>query len=133
MEDQGTWLEEWLEKNDVKTLNDCKLWKDGMPLLQSAVLGIPTVPGHGCTECNFGHDRQRNVIAHMRNVHNIQDMASILVSVQHVFTSHLRGFWRITTAQIDNEITDEGLTMLHQFSTEFHKFQLEDRPSSIGM
>ena len=51
------WLEEWLEENEIKTLEDCKVWKDAMPLLQSAVIGITTLPGSHCTDCNFGHER----------------------------------------------------------------------------
>ena len=132
-ENQSAWLEEWLEENEVKTLEDCKVWKDSMPLLQSAVIGITTLPGSGCTNCNFGHERQRNVTTHMRNVHGIQDIAPILASLQRIFTSHLRGFWRVTDPHTADEPTDEGLTALRQFSTEFHKFQQEDRPSSIGM
>jgi hypothetical protein len=127
------WLEEWLEENKVLTLEDCKVWKESMPLLRSAVIGITTLPGSGCTDCNFGHEREREVTVHMRNVHDIEDIAPIPASLQRVFASHLRGFWRITDLGIADEPTDEGLTALRQFSTEFHKFQQEDRPSSIGM
>jgi len=109
------------------------VWKESMPLLQSGVIGITTLPGSGCTDCNFGHEREREVTVHMRNVHDIEDIAPIPASLQWVFASHLRGFWRITDLCIVDEPTDEGLTALRQFSTEFHKFQQEDRPSSIGM
>ena len=132
-EDQSAWLEEWLEENDVKTLEDCKEWKDSMPLLQSAVIGIPTLPGSGCTNCNFGHERQREVTGHMRDEHGIEDIAPIPASLQRVFASQLRGFWRIADPVIADDPTDEGLIALRRFRTEFHKFQQEDRPSPIGM
>ena len=131
-EDQSAWLEEWLEENKVKMLADCKTWKDRMPLLELAVIGIRTLSGSGCTACNFGHERQRNVTAHMRNVHGIEDIAAVPASLQLVFTSYLRGFWRIRTPGATVDWTDEGLAALGQFSTEFRKFQQEDRPSSIG-
>ena len=104
-----------------------------MPLLQSAVIGITTLPGSGCTVCNFGHERQREVIGHMSNVHGIDDVAPIPASLQRVFASHLRGFWRIRNPGTADEPTDEGLTVIRQFRIEFHTFQQEDRPSSIGM
>jgi hypothetical protein len=132
-EDQSAWLEEWLEENDIKSLEDCKVWKDSVPLLQSAVIGIPTLSGSGCTNCNFGHERQREVTGHMRDELGIEDIAPIQASLQQVFASQLRGFWRIADPVIAEDPTDEGLTALHRFRTEFHEFQQEDRPSSIGM
>jgi len=70
------WLEEWLKENEVRELNDCKAWKESMPVLYSPIIGIETVPGSGCTECNFAQQRKCEVTAHMRRVHNLTSMPS---------------------------------------------------------
>jgi len=84
------WLEEWLKENEVKTLADCKIWKDSMPLLHSPVTGIAILSGNGCTDCNFSHERVREVSIHMQNMHGIgDDIGPLPASLQRVFASHL--------------------------------------------
>ena len=113
-------MEEWLDENEVKTLDDCKTWKASIPILQSAVIGINTQPGSGCTACNFSHERKREVTGHMSTVHGIgEDMAPLECSVQRVFSSQLHAFWRIVTPVVENDPTDEGLFALSQFNAEF--------------
>jgi len=127
-------LEEWLDENEVKTLEDCRTWKASIPVLQSAVSGILTFPGSGCTVCNFSHERKRNVTAHMSTVHGIgEDVAPLLCSVQRVFSSELHGFWRLETPVVENDPTDEGLFALHQFNAEFERFEQEDQRSTVGI
>ena len=121
------WLEEWLEENEVRELSDCKTWKESMPVLDSPVIGIETVPGSGCTECNFAQQRKREVTAHMRRVHDLhQDIAIVPCLLQRVFSSHLHGFWRVQTTDPETDTNDEGLFALRQFSTELKKFEEEE-------
>src|SRR5579862_544877 len=105
-----------------------------MPVLQAAVMDIKTIPGSGCTECNFTQERQCEVTAHMKKAHNIhEDIRLILCLLQRAFSSHLHAFWRIQTTIPNAEINDEGLLALHQFSTEVRKLEQEDSCSAIGI
>jgi hypothetical protein len=127
-------LEEWLRENEVKTLADCKMWKDSIPVLRSAIIGIKTLGGAGCTDCKFSHERQREVNTHMRNVHGIdEDIVPLSCSVQRVFSSHLRAFWRIQTPVAEDDRTDEGLFAIRQFRAEFQRFEQEDHRSAVGI
>jgi hypothetical protein len=127
-------LEEWLADNEVKTLEECKTWKKSVPVLQSPVIGIKVYSGSGCTGCRFSHERQREVETHMGKVHGIEDnVAPISCSVQRVFSSHLRVFWRIEASVDEDDQTDEGLFALRQFSREFQRFEQEDNRSTVGM
>jgi len=110
------------------------MWKASIPVLQSAVIGIPTFPGSGCTTCNFSHERKRAVTGHMSTVHGIgEDIGPLVCSVQRVFSSQLHAFWRIETPIVANDPTDEGLFALRQFSAEFQRFGQEDNPSAVGI
>ena len=126
-------MEEWLDENEVKTLDDCKTWKASIPVLQSAVIGIKTLPGSGCTTCNFSHERKREVTGHMSTVHGIgEDIAPLECAVQRVFSSQLHAFWRIETPIVENDPTDEGLFALSQFNAEFQRLEQEDQRSAVG-
>jgi hypothetical protein len=126
-------LEEWLEDNEVKTLDDCKTWKASIPVLQSAVIGIKTLTGSGCTACNFSHERKRAVTGHMSTIHGIgEDIAPLECSVQRVFSSQLHAFWRIETPVVEEDPTDEGSFALRQFHAEFQRFGQEDQRSAVG-
>lgn len=128
------WLEEWLEENEVRELSDCKEWKDRMPVLQSAIMGIETIPGSGCTECNFAQERKREVTAHMKRAHGIdQDAMPVPCLLQRVFSSHLRGFWRVQTTDPQLESNDEGLLALRQFSAEMKQMEEQDSRSAVGI
>lgn len=115
-------------------MDECKTWKASIPVLQSTVIGIKTLPGSGCTTCNFSHERKREVTGHMSTVHGLgEDIVPLVCSVQRVFSSQLHAFWRIETPVVENDPTDEGLFALHQFSTEFQSFGQEDNPSAVGI
>lgn len=126
-------MEEWIDENEIKTLDDCKMWKASIPVLQSAVIGIKTLTGSGCTVCNFSHERKREVTGHMSTVHGIgEDIAPLECSVQRVFSSQLHAFWRIVTPAVENDPTDEGLFALSRFHAEFERFEQEDQRSAVG-
>jgi hypothetical protein len=70
----------------------------------------------------------------MRNVHGIdEDIVPLSCSVQRVFSSHLRAFWRIETSVAEDDRTDEGLFAIRQFRAEFQRFEQEDHRSAVGM
>jgi hypothetical protein len=120
--------------NDVKTLNDCQAWKDSMPVLGSAVMGIRTLSGTGCTNCNFSHERQREVTTHMRKVHGCEnDILPIHCTLQRIFSSKLHGFWRVDTTVPTDGINDEGILALSLFNAEVRKLEQEDSRSAIGI
>ena len=128
------WLEEWLVENEVRELNDCKAWKESMPVLYSSVIGIETVSGSGCTECNFAQQRKREVTAHMRRVHNLHsDIAVVPCLLQRVFSSHLHGFWRVQITDLETETNDDKLLALRHFSAEIRTLEQEDTRSAVGM
>jgi hypothetical protein len=124
-----------LDENEVKTLDDCKTWKASIPVLQSAVIGINTLSGSGCTTCNFSHERKREVTGHMSTIHGIgKYIAPVECSVQRVFSSQLHAFWRVNTTPAEEDDTaDEGLLALRKFNAEFQMFEQEDQRSAVGM
>ena len=127
------WLQEWLQENEVKTLSECRDWKENTEILQTAVIGIKTIEGYGCPDCKYAHDRVRYVTTHMRKVHGIGDETEPgTCAVQIVFSSNLRGFWKVSITPTLDETTDEGLLALRHFSLEFQQLQLEDSRSAIG-
>jgi len=126
------WLEGWLDDNEVKTVAECKAWKDSMPILDTPVMGIKVYNGGGCTNCRFSHERKREVVSHMSGEHSVVDTEPIECSVQRVFASNLRAFWRVTTAPHVGEAEDEGLLALQQFSAEFQRFERVDTRSGLG-
>src|SRR5579859_6321595 len=134
-EERTQWLEEWLADNDVKTVEECKAWKESISVLGSPVIGIKAHAGSGCTTCKFSHNRPREVTAHMDREHNLtEEIVSVPCSIQKVFSSHLRGCWRVNTAPTkEDDTADEGLLALHQFSAEFQRFEQEDQRSAVGM
>jgi len=125
-------LEEWLIDNEVKTLAECKAWKESMPILDTPVMGIKVYSGSGCTRCRFSQERKREVVSHMSTEHDVVDTEPIDCSVQRVFASNLRSFWRVNTTPHVNEVEDEGLLALRQFSAEFQRFGQEDTRSGLG-
>jgi hypothetical protein len=134
-EERTQWLEEWLVDNEVKTLGECKAWKESASELRSPVIGIKVHIGSGCPTCKFSHDRLREVTAHMDRDHDLtEEIVPIPCSIQKVFSSHLRGCWRVNTTPIEEDDTaDEGLLALRQFSSEFQRFEQEDQRSAVGM
>lgn len=128
------WLDEWLEENEVRELSDCKAWKESMPILHSAVIGIEMIPGSGCIECNFAQERKREVTAHMKREHGIdEDTTLVPCLLQRVFSSHLRGFLRVQTTDPQLESNDEGLLALRQFSAEIKRLEQQDSRSAVGI
>jgi hypothetical protein len=128
------WLDEWLEDNQVQNLAGCKAWKQSMPILGSAVIGIDTIPGGGCSECNFAHERKREITAHMRKVHNIKEQVDLIPCLlQRVFSSHLHGFWRVEAIDQEIETNDEGLLALRLFSSEVKKLEEMNTHSAVGI
>jgi hypothetical protein len=122
-----------LDENEVKTLQECRDWKENTDVLGNPVIGIKTLKGHGCPSCKYAHDRVRYVTTHMRKVHNTRDeVEPVECSVQIVFASNLRGFWKVSDTPALDETTDEGLLALRHFSLEFQQLQLEDSRSAIG-
>jgi hypothetical protein len=114
-------------------LDDCKTWKESIPVLQSAVIGINSLTGSGCTACNYSHERKRAVTTHMTNIHGIgEHIAPLECSVQRVFSSQLHAYWRIVAPLVENDPTDEGLFALSRFNAEFQRFEQEDQRSAIG-
>jgi len=126
-------LDSLLEENHVKTLNDYKIWKESGPILRGAIQGIPTLTGYGCTDCNFSNERKREVTGYMKKTHSLdQETSPVSCSLQQVFSSQLRGFWRVDTVIFADEINDEGIMALGQFRAEFKKFEQEDSCSTVG-
>jgi len=134
-EERAQWLEEWIADNEVKTLEDCETWKDSTSVLRAPVIGIKVHVGSGCPSCKFSHYRAREVTAHMDREHELTDeIVPVPCSIQKVFSSHLRGCWRVNTTPIEEDDTaDEGLLALRQFSSEFQRFEQEDQRSAVGM
>ena len=134
-EGRTQWLEEWLADNDVKTLEECKAWKESTSELRSPVIGIKVHVGTGCPACKFSHDRPREVTAHMDREHDLaEEVVPVPCSIQKVFSSHLRGCWRVNTTPAEEDDTaDEGLLALCQFNAEFQRFEQEDQRSAVGM
>jgi hypothetical protein len=60
-EENQSWLDEWLLDNSVKTLAECKRWKEYTVELEQPVEGLVTVNGFGCPDCKYAHDRERDV------------------------------------------------------------------------
>ena len=125
-------MEEWFEENEVKSLQECKDWREATNFLDSAVIGIKTLKGYGCPDCNFAHDRMRNITTHVKTVHAIEALPIPSV-VQMVFSSNLRSFWKVQDTPPVEETTDEGLLALRHFSAEIKKLEQEDTRSAIGM
>jgi hypothetical protein len=128
-------LEEWLADNQVKTFDECKAWKESVPELGSPVIGIAVLDGIGCPACKFSHYREREVTAHMDDEHDLmEEVIPIPCSIQKVFSSHLRGCWRVNTTPAEEDDTaDEGLLALRKFNDEFRMFEQEDQRSAVGM
>jgi len=113
-------------------LQECKDWRLATDVLDSAVIGIKTQKGYGCSECKFAHIRQRNVITHMKNIHAIES-DSIPGNIQMIFSSNLRSFWKVRDTSIIEKTTDEGLLALRHFSAEIRKLEQEDTRSAVGI
>jgi hypothetical protein len=128
-------LEEWLADNEVKTFEECKAWKESAPQLGSPVIGIAVLDGIGCPTCKFSHYREREVMTHMDDEHDLtEEDVPIPCSIQKVFSSRLRGCWRVnTTPDEDDDTADEGLVALRKFNAEFQRFEQEDQRSAVGM
>ena len=134
-EERTQWLEGWLADNEVKTLEECEAWKESASVLRSPVIGIKVYVGSGCPSCKFSHDRQWEVTAHMDREHELtEEVIPVPCSIQKVFSSNLRGCWRVkTTPTEEDDNADEGLLALRQFSVEFERFEQEDQRSAVGM
>jgi hypothetical protein len=133
-EERTEWLEEWLEDNEIKTLEECRVWKEDMPLLNGPVIGIPVMPGHGCPECLFSQERARNITSHVVNMHGRRgNVTPIPCSIQRIFVSNLHGWWRVNTEPEIDETTDEGLLALRHFSTEFDRLAYQTGDSEVGI
>jgi hypothetical protein len=128
-------LEEWLADNQVKTFDECKAWKESVPELGSPVIGITVLDGIGCPACKFSHYREREVMIHMDDEHDLTaEDITFPCSIQKVFSSHLRGCWRVNTTPAEEDDTaDEGLLALRKFNDEFRMFEQEDQRSAVGM
>lgn len=123
-----------MEENEVKTLVECKAWKESIPVLHSEVIGIKTLGGSGCTACNFAHDRKRVVSTHMRTAHGFAtDIAPTTCTVQMVFSSSLHAFWRVEIPVAREDPTDEALFALRQFEAEVQRLEEVDQRSAVGM
>jgi hypothetical protein len=72
-EERTQWLDEWLTDNEVKTLVECKVWKESTSELQSPIIGIKVHIGTACQTCKFSHDRAREVTAHMDKDHDLTE------------------------------------------------------------
>ena len=134
-EERTQWLEGWLADNEVKTLEECESWKESVSVLQTPVIGIEVHVGSGCPTCKFSHYRVREVTAHMDDEHELmEEVFPVPCSIQKVFSSHLRGCWRVNTTPTEEDDTaDEGLLALRQFNAEFEMFEQEDQRSAVGM
>ena len=122
-----------MNENEVKTLQECRDWRKNTNILNSAVIGIKSLKGYGCPDCNFANDRVRNVATHIKNVHGLdQHLEPSACSIQIVFASNLRGFWKVADTPALDQTTDEGLLALRHFSKEFQQLQLEDSRSAVG-
>jgi hypothetical protein len=128
------WLDTWMEDNQVKTLEECRVWKENMHLVNGAIIGIPIKAGHGCPDCIFSQERARNINAHLVNVHGRRDNpTAIPCSMQRVFVSNLHGWWRVHTAIEEENPTDEGLIALRHFNAEFDRLEQQNGQSDIGI
>ena len=134
-EERTQWLEGWLADNEVKTLVECEAWKKTASELPSPVIGIKVDVGFGCPTCKFSHYREREVTAHMDDEHDLmEEVVPVPCSIQKVFSSHLRGCWRVNTTHTEEDDTaDEGLLALREFNAEFRMFEQEDQRSAVGM
>jgi hypothetical protein len=127
-------MDEWLADNEVKTLEECRVWKENMPLLNGAVIGIPLKPGYGCPDCFFSQERARNIPAHVLNVHGRRENgAPIPCSIQRIFVSNLHGWWRVNTETAVEETMDEGLIAIRHFNAEFDRLEQLNGDSNIGI
>ena len=114
-------------------MQECRDWKEDTNVLRNPVIGIKILKGYGCLSCKYAHDRVRYVTTHMRKVHNTRDeVEPVECSVQIVFASNLRGFWKVSDTPALDETMDEGLLALRHFSLEFQQLQLEDSRSTVG-
>ena len=134
-EERTQWLEEWIADNGVKTLEECEAWKDSTSVLRTPVISIKVHIGSACATCKFSHYRHREVTAHMAREHDrMEEVVPIPCSIQKVFSSHLRGCWRVNTTSIEEDDTaDEGLFALRQFNAEFERLEQEEQRSAVGM
>ena len=133
-EERTQWLEEWLADNEGKTLEQCEAWKESVSVLRTPVIGIAVHDGSGCPTCKFSHYRAWEVTAHMDKEHDLtEEVVLVPCSVQKVFSSHLRGCWRVNTTPAEEDDTaDEGLLALRQFNAEFESLEQEDQRSAVG-
>ena len=106
-----------------------------MFVLPSPIIGIKVHVGSGCPTCQFSHYRTREVMAHMDDEHDLtEEIVPVPCSIQKVFSSHLRGCWRVNTTPTEEDDTaHEGLLALRQFNAEFERFEQEDQRSAVGM
>jgi hypothetical protein len=134
-EERTQWLEEWTGDNEVKTLEESEAWKESVSVLRCPVIGIKVLVGSGCATCKFSHYRAREVTSHMNKEHGLtEEVVPVPCSIQKVFSSHLRGCWRVNTTPAEEDDTaDEGLLALRQFNAEFEMFEQEDQRSAVGM
>jgi hypothetical protein len=108
--------------------------REATEVLNSAIIGIKTLKGHGCPECKFAHDRVRNVTTHMKNMHSAsQEMEPSHCLIQIVFSSNLRSFWKVRVMSLEEETTDEGLLALRHFSADVRRLEQEDSRSAVGI
>ena len=121
--------------NEVKTLEECQAWKESISVLRPPVIGIKVLDGSCCPTCKFSHYRAREVTAHMDKEYDLtEEVIPVLCSIQKVFSSHLRGCWRVNTTPAEEDDTaDEGLFALCQFNAEFEMFEQEDQRSAVGI
>jgi hypothetical protein len=133
--DEGNqdWLEEWLTDNPVKTLTECKRWKEYVVLLEQPVEGIIMVDGFGCPDCKYAHDRKRDVVGHMKKFHCMsEDRKPNVTQVQAVFSSHLHSFFKVSEPGPEPPTPDEGLLASRAFRAEFEEIEAQDVPLSLG-
>jgi uncharacterized C2H2 Zn-finger protein len=131
VENQG-WLHEWLGDNPVKTLAECKQWKEYTVLLEQPIEGIMIVDGFGCPDCKYAHDRERDVISHMNKFHRMsKDRKPIGTQVQAVFSSHLHSFFKVSQPGPELPTQDERLLALRAFRDEFKEIEAQDVPIFI--
>jgi hypothetical protein len=115
-------------------LEECKVWKDGIRLLNGAVIGIPLKLGYGCPDCSFSQERARNITAHVTSVHGRRDnIIPIQCSIQRLFVSNLHGWWRVNMEPVIDETTDEGLLALCHFNAEFDLLEQQNGDSDVGI
>jgi hypothetical protein len=133
-EENQDWLNEWFGDNQVKTLAECKQWKEDTVQLEQPVAGIITANGFGCPGCQYSHDRKRFVASHMKRVHRMSECQEPTVTqVQVVFSSHLRSFFKVSEPRSEPPTQNDGLLASRAFRAEFEEIEAQDVPLSSGI